>query len=351
MAHPVIANGTPFAVEPLFITDEEGRPIVSVIVKATLFVSAAGEVAVADEQAKVDFEGVAYGEPGLSSYRFEPETAYIKPGTDLVLVGHAHAQQPGSVWLDVNFAVGEYRKSVRVWGDRHVTGTLGYGISEPQPFERMPLTYERAYGGWDRSSESPERHLFDPRNPVGVGFRAKGGTLVEGDPIPNIEDPRTPLLSPTQVGVPVGFGFVSPDWQPRAGFAGTYDESWAQHRAPLLPTDFDRRFFNAASPGLVATGYLRGDEAVHVEGATPEGRWAFWLPGIPAPVCMCSMRHKPDEAVPTNLDTVIVDGDSRVLTLIWRGMTTLRDGPLDVRTIAVDTTLPSTLVPAASSGS
>ncbi len=43
MAHPEIDNRTPFAFAPLFIADEDGRPIVATIVKATFDVSLRGE--------------------------------------------------------------------------------------------------------------------------------------------------------------------------------------------------------------------------------------------------------------------------------------------------------------------
>ena len=49
-------------------------------------------------------------------------------------------------------------------------------------------------------------------------------------------------------------------------YAGTYDKKWQEERAPLLPRDFSKRFLNAAAPGLVAPGYLRGDETVIAAG-------------------------------------------------------------------------------------
>jgi hypothetical protein len=146
------------------------------------------------------------------------------------------------------------------------------------------------------------------------------------------------VTSPGSRGTPVGFGFVGVEWQPRAGFAGTYDEAWTKHRAPLLPKDFDRRFFSAASEGLVAPGYLRGDEGVQAFGVTPEGKWEFRLPGVEPPTVTIALRFGEDVLLGTNLDTVIVDADARQLTLIWRAFTPLRSGPHDVRAIRIATT-------------
>ena len=63
MAHPEIDNRTPFAVTPLFIADEDGRPIVVPVIKATFDVSLRGDVTLGETQVPVDFKGKHYGEP------------------------------------------------------------------------------------------------------------------------------------------------------------------------------------------------------------------------------------------------------------------------------------------------
>ena len=136
-------------------------------------------------------------------------------------------------------------------------------------------------------------------------------------------------------GVPVGagFGFVGPEWSPRSALAGTYDAAWEADRAPLLPVDFDRRFFNAAAPGLVAPAYLRGDEPVLVRGATKEGTASFSLPGVPPPRVRLEPRQGPDVEIAAVLDTVVVDADARRVHLHWRGHAVAKDGPHGVRTL------------------
>ena len=335
MAHPDIQNRTPFVVEPLFVADEEGRPIVAPIVKATLDVSAQGEVSVAEEQAPVNFTGEACGEPGESSYRFEPETAFIKLGTDVVMVGHAHAPFRGASEVEVTLQVGFLNKTIRVVGDRHVEAGVQFGFSRPAPFEKIPLTWERAFGGWDRSPEDPDDHTFEPRNPVGVGFVGAKGRIYEGSPLPNLEDPRDPLTAVGGKCKPVGFGFTSPNWEPRRLLAGTYDEKWSQTRAPLLPKDFDRWFFNAGSEGLVSQQYLTGGEWVQVYNATPEGKWAFQLPGFHFPLCKAVTKWGEERELTAALDTLVVDADSMQVQMIWRCCTELRDGPLDLAALEV----------------
>jgi hypothetical protein len=338
MAHPEIDNRTPFAVAPLFIADEDGRPIVAPIIKATFDVSLRGEVTLGAKQAPVDFKGKLHGEPVKSSPRLEPETAFIKVATDCVVLGHAVSVRP-TTQMDVGVRIGSVAKAARVTGNRWwVEGAVGLTMSSPEPFQLMPLVYERAFGGWDRTPEKEDDHRFEQRNPVGVGFVGERGVPLAGSPAPNIEDPSQMLTSPNGRATPVGFGFLGLEWQPRAQFAGTYDEAWTTTRAPLLPKDFDRRFFNAASHGLVAPGYLRGDEWVQAFGVTPEGTWEFRLPGIEAPTVTVAVRLRGDVLLQTNLDTVIVDADARQLTLIWRAFTSLRSGPHDVSAIRIATT-------------
>ena len=203
--------------------------------------------------------------------------------------------------------------------------------------------YERSYGGWDRRDPDPEKHQFEPRNPVGTGFLGKRSHFEEGIRLPNLEDPSHPLKRWKNRPAPVGFGFTCPHWQPRAALAGTYDEAWTKNRMPLLPTDFDRRFFNAASEGLTAPGFLQGNESVMVENAAPDGRLVFDLPGQPPPHCRVELRNGNAELLQTQLDTVIINPDEKMVLLIWRTNLILRSGPEDVTSIEIA----SATVPAA----
>jgi hypothetical protein len=224
----------------------------------------------------------------------------------------------------------------RVTGDRYLVTRSGISsTSAPLPFEKIPLVYERAFGGWDRRDDNPARHVYEARNPVGTGFRKGAARGDDEFAVPNVEDPENPFRVYGDTPQPVGFGFIAPNWQPRVAFAGTYDEAWDQNRKPLLPQDFDRRFYNSASPGLIAPGYLAGDEPVALLGVTDEGRIGFHLPRVPPPVCAIHLRGGKRADLATNLDTLIVDADRRVLTLQWRATLPLRDGPHEVIAVEV----------------
>jgi hypothetical protein len=253
----------------------------------------------------------------------------------VVLNGHACAPRAGTTEMSVGLKVGPLRKEALVFGDRGWFKSLGQvSASKPRPFEKIPLRWERAFGGWDRSHADPDRHACEARNPVGRGMRPSKN-FEEGLRLPNLEDPQQPLRKFGEVSPPAGFGFVSPHWQPRAGLAGTYDERWQKERAPLLPKDFDRRHLNAAAPGLVAPGYLRGDEAVVAAGVSAQGAWRFQLPAVPPPVVRLVLRDGTELDLETNLDTVIIESDERRVLLLWRGCLPLVRGPLDVSDIEV----------------
>lgn len=336
MGHAEIVNRTPFAFLPSIAADEEGFPLLVPIVKATYDIQREGSLVVSEKQKPVTLAGELYGKPGVSSYKYEPECAFMKPATDVVLIGEAYAPGAGATEAYVSLRVGPLHKTVRVVGDRFWTRSLGMiAATAAGPIQKIPLTWERAFGGWDRSHPDPEKHALEPRNPVGTGFRSKHGRFEDGVRLPNIEDPRRPITGYGDSALPVGFGFTSPDWQPRAAFAGTYDEKWTDERMPLLPVDFDRRFFNAGAPGLTSLGYFQGNEAVMVENASARGTIAFHLPGTPPPLCQIRMARRGAATVETNLDTVIINANEDVLILIWRGYLRIPTGPHDVDEVLI----------------
>jgi hypothetical protein len=335
MGHPEVENETPFTFEPLFLAEEEGRPLLVPVLKATYDIKATG-LALAEDQLPLNLAGEPYGKPGESSYRYEPECAWPKLATDVVLVGSAVAPRPGTTEMVVGFQVGRLQKAVRVLGDRAFYKSLGsVEMTKPVPFERVPLQWERAFGGWDRSNPDQAKHSVEPRNPVGVGFRGSGTRFEEGLRCPNLEDPAQALKGWGHRVTPMGFGFISPNWEPRTKFAGTYDAVWERTRKPLLPKDFDRRFFTAASAGLAGPGFLRGDETVTASGVTRAGAVSFRLPGAVELRVEVQRPNQADSPVPLALDTVVVDTDAAKVFLFWRGQLVLRREPLEVRAMRV----------------
>src|SRR5262249_35772306 len=137
-----------------------------------------------------------------------------------------------------------------------------------------------------------------------------------GQLVANVENPRSPIRGPEDRPSPMGFGPIARWWQPRAGFAGTYDARWQRERAPVWPEDFDERFFCAAPAALQAVPHLRGGDPVYLEGLHPGGPLRFHLP---SPRMVVRFRfHSRDMRRALTLDAVIIEPDTGHLTLIHR---------------------------------
>src|SRR5262249_19575220 len=148
-------NLTPFAAEALLLLDEAGAQVLTLVAKATLDITGS-ELARSDEQAPIRVAPVHHGKPGSSGLKYESDAVPIKMATDVILLGHAQSDQGLAPSVDVTLEVGPVHKQVRVFGERAWKRTLGIPtLGAARPFERMPLMYERAFGGWDRSASDP----------------------------------------------------------------------------------------------------------------------------------------------------------------------------------------------------
>src|SRR3954452_21235039 len=119
MGHPVVENKTPFALEVLYLLDEEARPLAVVVVKGTFAIGRDGRCTRAEEQIPINVAGEHWGEdPATSSFKYEPEVAFFKPATDVVLIGHAYAPNTRASDMLVSLRVGPVQKQVLVFGER-----------------------------------------------------------------------------------------------------------------------------------------------------------------------------------------------------------------------------------------
>lgn len=329
----LLQNHSRFAAAVFTAIDKEAQEHLVLVLKATYEISPEGALALAEEQEPPLPAEEFYGEPGESSVRREAELTPPKPATDVVLLGSAVAPRPGTRQMDVSVRVGPVSKTVRVFGPRRWDrGIGGPSASEPEVFDRIPLLYENAYGGKDLSPEDPKNHAQEPFNPVGRGFRAKGSHAEwAGAPLPNLESPAKLCKSPGDRVPPQGFGFVARDWQPRLGYAGTYDDAWLSERMPLLPLDFEDRYHNCASEALTVAGRLRGGEGAEVRGCTPSGVLRFSLPAPRVAADLSLVRQV--EPLALELDTVLIDTDAGLLRLLWKAGAPVHRRMAQVRTI------------------
>ena len=130
------------------------------------------------------------------------------------------------------------------------------------------------------------------------------------------------------------FGFLSPAVRSRRKYAGTYDKRWLEQQSPLLPEDFDLRFFNCAHPDLIVDPHLQGGEVVRLTKLTPQGDLTFSLPSL-----QVSLNYRiGDERLvrKTELWTLLFEPDEQRFSMLWGDSLAIGKQPSRVREIAVD---------------
>lgn len=316
-----LINKTEYVADLIPFLDIDGAETVVAVVKATYTLKPENPelpLSLTEKQVPLTFADEYYGDPETSSLHYASDIVPEKQGTDVVMIGHAYAPHGQAEAIDVTLATGPLKKTIRVFGDRYWKKSLGrVSITSPQPFSTMPLIYERAFGGLDKTHKDPKKWAGEPRNPVGTGLVSnKGRQDLEEISLPNIEDPSALIKSFRDRPQPAGFGFVTPSWKPRLDYAGTYDEDWKENRYPLLPLDFDPRFYNSAHPDLISTEFFRGGELVRVGNASKKGSLSFKLPNVEV-----NAEFYIDSVVTKQmcrLDTVVIEPDEERFVLTWR---------------------------------
>src|SRR5208282_5530552 len=233
----MLDNQTPYAAERNWVLDKNAAKSWVVAIKATFDILPDGTTKVADKQEEPLYGEEYLGEPGKSSIRYDADLVGPKKKTDVILNGHAYAPAGKPVTeTTVTMKVHTITKQLRVFGDRRwERGVLGLSIAA--------------------------EHLVD-------------------QPLPNVEDPKHLISSWRDRPPPAGFGVVASYWIPRLKYGGTYDDKWQKERLPLLPEDFDERFFQSAPEDQQVPGFLRGGEQVELTNLSPEGQLKFRLPRI-----------------------------------------------------------------------
>lgn len=324
----MLDNRTPFAAERNWVLDKNAAKFWVVVVKASFDIHPDGTMSVSESQEAPLYAEEYSGEPGKTSVIYDADLVGAKINTDVLLNGHAYAPEgkPAkevSVTLKVNGIV----KELKIFGDRRwERGLLGVSKTPAEPFEKMPIVYERAFGGWDTK---PEKHIdqrLEARNPIGTGFAVRAEHLV-GEPLPNVEDPKRLITSWKDRPPPAGFGVIASWWSPRVGYAGTYDGKWLKERCPLLAEDFDERFFQSAPEDQQASGFMLGGESVELFNLTPNGMMAFDLPrirlGFQTRFGVQRIDHR------GRLHTVILEPDRSRVILVWHTLLPCRNSQVD----------------------
>lgn len=239
--------------------------------------------------------------PLISPPAWDCDFLPFKPGTDVVVQGHAYSYNPSATFVDAEILLpnGESRV-IRAYGDRRLEWRGDrLEFTPPAAFEKMPLRFDHAYGGFDASIEQRETdwvldrkegteggaswysagRRYYPRNPCGAGFceslsRENYGSVR----VPNLEYPVDPI-TPERLAVgsaenwlgaplPAAFDWYAPDWFPRIAYLGLTPEhsipadgireitlGWAAPNLlelrSLLHFGYHDTFQHGASPALI----------------------------------------------------------------------------------------------------
>ncbi|WP_096084370.1 DUF2169 family type VI secretion system accessory protein [Agaribacterium haliotis] len=296
-----LENLTPFKAHGTLLADGVGATELHVFLKASFQYTSALQLA--SEQDELLLEDEYYGEPESSSLKDCADVQPVKPASDILVSGHACALNNQACYqMDVAVLVGSVNKQLRVVGNRQWSSGLA---TQAESFVRMPVIYERAFS--DRSGKRVAS------NPVGSNYSAKDH---EGKALPNIELAEAMIQSPADTPAPAGFAPLAPIWPARAQHAGSYDEHWAQNRAPYLPEDFNPAFYNCASPGLIYPGYLSGGELVRVLGMHADGEWRFNLPSVSPQLQLPELR----QTAALHCETLRLFPNERRFSMCWHAV-------------------------------
>ncbi|KIG12824.1 putative exported protein [Enhygromyxa salina] len=291
-----LENHTPFMADEFVLPDGNGQEVLLIVLKASFEIAPNGLATLAPVQRELVLADEHRGEPGASSVVRDHDLALAKPFVDVLVEGSAHA--PGgrpAGRVIVELGLGSLHKRVAVHGER---SWMALEPGRPAPFMSLPLTWERAFGGEQ-----------DVRNPVGVGMGA--------DPrVPNIEDPRHPLVHRGQRPPPVGLGVVARSWQPRAKWAGTYDDAWLGRRWPLLPDDYHALHDQAAPEDQRLEQLIGNEQGVIVNMRPGGGPWHFRVPRLDVPVHL--LYRDRSEQTQLRVDTLELLPEARELILTAR---------------------------------
>ena len=362
---PTLTSPGPTA-HQLSVQGDDSKWMLSVLAKRTYSVGNDGRLIVAAEQVPLTAEPV--DDPEQPQILLSDTDLFaFKPRSDLVVLGHTYGV--GRRRYEATIAVqGRICKRILVVGDRVCAEGSGgeIFISQPEPVDKIDLSYARAYGGASalplESFTAAERERVDslavareksvaelmqyeyPRNPAGCGF------LIDPTPgavaalvLPNLEDPLQPLTAGNLavrdadrwpvMPLPQSTGWVGLDWFPRLAYLGIPPQS-RTFKGPVQevilgfapPNILDGAnrpsdgfaFTQGASLGLQFP-HFRGGETISLDNLHPkQARYTLTLPAERPKMWVDGRKGTLKETEPV-IHTVVIEPDLDRVTILWRG--------------------------------
>jgi hypothetical protein len=221
---------------------------------------------------------------------------------EVVLLGAAYPEGTGAVEsMTVKLSVGDVSHTLRVTGDREWSDGSNPSITPPAPFSRMPLVYERTFGGMCPAQMDSDTviDIRDSVNHHGRGFDARflakhiGENLraPEGFPsmeyvrqLPNLEHPEHLIEAWDDAPEPYCWATVPQDIAfTQTRFLHYLESKVADDQIPGEEDEYSREVmthvFHRAHPDWITT--LPGYQAlVTMSGMSPRGELSFRIPPL-----------------------------------------------------------------------
>ncbi|MDK2124528.1 DUF2169 family type VI secretion system accessory protein [Parachitinimonas caeni] len=311
---PLVRNLSGFPVLQSQYPNHDGQPYLSVILKQTYTRTADQSLQLALPQPPLQIDDEMSRNDCTAALIRPGELAPLKLATDVMITGTAHAPQgkPATEWK-VGLKMGDDSRNLHLTGPRWwLKDKNNWKLSKPSPMSALPLSYDYAQGRRDAGCGLGSF----AHNRTGMGWY----TLAERKEAkklaaPQIEwdEKRVSVIDRfTQLA---GFAPVAPNWWARAIYAGAKP---CEVPCKKLESDFDFNFYSQANPAL-RFNFLKGDEAITLEGMSPQGPQVWRLPGD-RPHLLLHERAGGQRPQAMRLDTVLIENDRNRLTLIWRAV-------------------------------
>lgn len=257
----------------------------------------------------------------------DPPNTSIYPvwvGVSVTVAGHVHCPSKPPFARLVQLRIGEVERAIAVFGDRVWERSILGGLvsSDPQPFDRLELSLERAFGGgYDippglmpgTDLPHPGFRYDHPMNPKGVGLYPDERAAL-GAPLPNFERPGALLQRWNDSPEPAAFSPCQDLVGWRVGREQHVKEKLARgesSESPIEPTP-SFRILHHAPPELIFDDLAAGTR-IELEGLSP-GPMRFSVPP-------CRVRSDVEPSgkagtmveLPSRLRSIHIDADRGLL--------------------------------------
>lgn len=236
----------------------------------------------------------------------------------VTVTGFVYPTKIGETHADARLTVGDRLVRVRAHGPRTWKRTpAGLAPSVPEPFERVAMTWDNAFGGSVRRPATIVKVDGEPTlvmahdasfplNPRGKGFSLSEDEA-NGRPLAPLEDPDRPVERWDDYPEPVCWAPCPLDCGLRAGFVVRDGEVVREDIERLASRAAPRTTFEAIAPGTTIT----------VEGMRPGAEaMVFAIPESPLEL---EIGVGPDgERMRMALDCVDIDAEERTVRLVYR---------------------------------